>query len=79
MTLVSPPPVPPIDICRHCLYEVRWTPERGWAHEGGGVWFQRCVNVKCRWYGAPEWSVLVCPGCGQRGTVRTDHCAQPLP
>lgn len=61
-------------VCAYCLFELRWTRDRGWVHPQGGVYFQRCFG--CGWWGAPEPSVTYCPQCSS-AAVGDDHYALP--
>lgn len=62
-----------------CGRPLLFTQGEGWRHEGGGLYWQRCM--RCRWKGSKPYDRLnertnfECPSCG--GRLVDDHAALP--
>lgn len=62
--------------CSVCHEQLLYTPGRGYHHQQGGTYTQRCPD--CGWRAAIYPSAVCCPMCGSR-KVLDDHCVQPVP
>jgi len=61
-------------VCYWCKEPLKAIPGKGYVHEGGGLYVQKCK--RCSWKGSFENLMFFCPKCG--GKLVDDHCALPI-
>lgn len=64
---------PPDYGCMFCAGRVRYTPGKGWRHDGGGLHLRRCRG--CGWEGSGSPDPKLCPVCGSKRLSDLHHAA----